>query len=149
MVNSSSQLIFDRVGVQARKVFARYMLESMTIDESQFADMVARDLVLELRSYALAHDLENHTTTVHFKEAVSYPATWWQMFKDQYFPLAWKHRWPIELTMKTIEVDRKVTFKKFAMYPDADIPVPLEMGSPVYKTTIRVLEYPDDLTPVS
>jgi hypothetical protein len=56
----------------------------------------------------------SHTVTF---DPVSYPATWWQAFKQRFFPSWALNRWPVQLT--TVKRD-PVTVEAEALFPELE-----------------------------
>lgn len=56
----------------------------------------------------------SHTVTF---EPVSYPATWWQAFKQRFFPRWARKRWPVQLTTVTRD---PVTVEAEALFPELE-----------------------------
>ena len=50
---------------------------------------------------------------------VSYPADWWQAFKDRWFPTWVKRRWPVKMVTKTIQA--RELYPKEKLIPGAEI----------------------------
>lgn len=97
-----------------------------SLELSQHIDNSRRALVISLRGYVLAEEVDNRTKAVTFKTTI--PATWWDHLKQDKLPYWLTKLFPIKL--KTIEKSKKVTFRRLATYPKANIVLP-ELGSTI------------------
>jgi hypothetical protein len=98
-----------------------YALRSLTVDRLE--DYIHDVLLYSLHTLTPAENLkeETHTVTMH------YPATWWQMFKEQYFSEWFKKRCPIRYNSKS----ETVTFTAYNLYPKFPDFVPEKCGNAV------------------
>jgi len=72
-------------------------------------DFGRTELLYSLHTLIPAENLKEETHTV----TVEYPETWWQAFKEQYFPLWLKVECPIKYKTKS----ETVTFTAYNLYP--------------------------------
>jgi hypothetical protein len=109
MTNPYNEVVLTQLKEIAQKVLSGHALVNLRLES--WKNDVADALVYQLSTYVLAEEVENRTKTVNFE----YPKSWWQMFKQQYFPKWLLKRFPV----KTKKDTRLVTFKKYATYPKA------------------------------
>jgi len=107
MTNPYNEVVLTQLKETAQKVFSGYALMHLKLEN--WKNDVADVLVYQLSTHILAEEVENRTKTICFK----YPKSWWQMFKQQYFPKWLLKKFPV----KTKKDTRLVTFKKYATYP--------------------------------
>ena len=108
------EFILEKIIHQARGVLpvrAREWVDGEIFEESQ---EVGKSLVFKLKTQVLASDLGE------IEKAISYPSTWWQMFKDSYFPRWLLKRFPIIYKKQTWKI------KGWATYPHFDKIIPGE-----------------------
>jgi hypothetical protein len=79
---SVSKLAFDRMEVGSRFELADHVLRRG--DVVQWRDEFEHRTITEFRSYLYARTVDK------------WPATWWDAFKDRWFPAWAKRRWPVE-----------------------------------------------------
>jgi hypothetical protein len=63
--------------------------ERLQIEASSMRDHALECVVIRLRTSVFGRKLS--------EISVSYPADWWQAFKDRWFPTWAKKRWPVEM----------------------------------------------------
>lgn len=128
MTNPYNEVVLTQLKETAQKVFSGHALVNLKFET--WKEETINALVYQLSTHILAEEIENRTKTVCFE----HPISWWQMFKQQYFPKYLLKRFPI----KTEKDTRLVTFKKYATYPKFPaIAFPKDYGGKiVYKTFI-------------
>lgn len=124
------EVFFEKLKFGSRRYIGPFTADSLKIETLH--DSLADQWLVEIQGYMLAEKLEDHTRTVTISHNFSYPATWWDMFKKQYFPAPMLDRFPVRYKTETKTSKRSVTFKKYATYPHAAIAYP-KMGTPVMK----------------
>ena len=68
-------------------------------------DNMMQGFAYQLRYEVLGQELD--------ERIVSYPADWWQAFRDRWFPAWWLRRWPIR--------HREVRMRLLGLYPQIPI----------------------------
>lgn len=99
-------------------------------------------MALELRAYVWQEVLQNERVTLAVDESgafeAAWPATWWEHFKQRWFPAWALARWPVKLETKreTWRVQRSETheFKTCAVLPGFKCETP---GVFVLRTSVR------------
>ena len=76
-----------------------------------YEDVVTRNMAVRLIRYIASTD--GRVDTI---EHISYPETWWDAFKERWYPKWMLRRWPAE------HVERALTLKQVHMCPHLDIP---------------------------
>lgn len=100
--------ILERLQIQALEALeSPYAAMNISLDQQW--DMISNRMLMNIRTEIWAEVLGEETH--EFK--ISYPSSWWQMFKKQYAPDWFIKRFPIETTTMKKEVE----FKKYAKYP--------------------------------
>jgi hypothetical protein len=61
-------------------------------------DDIFRTIRLQIRGYVLGERMEDQS------RSVTYPATWWDAFKERWFPKRALKRWPAKRTTFTVDV---------------------------------------------
>ena len=90
------------------------------------------ELMYSLHTLIPAENLKEETHTV----SVEYPETWWQAFKEQYFSVWLKKRYPIKYKTKS----ETVTFTAYNLYPKFPEIMP-ERCIDAVQTIIKSVEY--------
>ena len=105
------QIILEKMKIAGIQKIGRSTLEGMKT--SNWWEGPSEDLVMRISSYMWAQRIVDDTYEFEYK----IPATWWQQFKREKFPLSWKLRWPVKYkTEKEV-----VKFVRYATYPMASI----------------------------
>ena len=91
--------VLERIDLRFDKHIDKYLLIEQRFDVFEFT---AGQMLLELRGYLLG---EKTNETI-----ITYPLDWWEAFKERWFPLWAKKRWPVK--RKT----HKISFN--ILYPD-------------------------------
>jgi hypothetical protein len=80
-------------------------------------DLLGEAIVADWKD--LAHKLHEDKEAVYWSK--KFPATWWQMWKQDKAPKWFVRRYPVEY--KTHTYKRTVTFKRYATYPMANMKI--------------------------
>lgn len=133
----SSMVFTDSVTFEKLKMVACEFTDMLAIRESlsleSYTDIVLNALVSKLKAYVLAEEVDRRSKTIKF--TVDMPANWWQHFKKTVFPKRLLSRFPVKYYK--VERVKRVTFRKLATYPKANIVFPDKMGDClVYRTQI-------------
>lgn len=112
----------ERLKVTVQKVLTGHVL--MTTELESCRNEVINDLVFRLKAELMAEKLEDRKQTVTFE----FPKSWWQHFKQEYFPKWLLNRFPVKLT----SCEKTVIFKRYATYPELPVVFP-ETGRVVFK----------------
>jgi hypothetical protein len=114
----------EKIRRNYQNVVGSHILESMKLD---FFPHEVEHLIMRLSHELLAEPLESDEDEVVLSDelelTVSYPSTWWQAFKERYFPMWLRSKFPIaykEVT-KTKRVFQKAQIKVHAVYPKAPV----------------------------
>lgn len=91
-------------------------------------DFFTDDVIVDLRGYVWAQRIQNETAIL----TVEYPATWWQHFKQRWFPRWARRRWPVRMQTKT----REYEFTCHALHPGFKYEAPKQLGPVVIKTAV-------------
>ena len=67
-------------------------------------------LVLRMSGFIWSEHLQDETVTL----VAEYPATWWQHFKQRFYPEFAKRRWPVKMA----NINSSHTFRTVALLPD-------------------------------
>jgi hypothetical protein len=81
---------------------------------------VAEGMLVDLQAYVWAQKLQDEKVTL----SVSYPASWWEHFKQQWFPAWALRRWPV----KEAKVERMHQFRTMALLPEFKYEAPVGAG---------------------
>ena len=108
-ISEIKRIVCEKVRVNCRQAMARRMIEDANIDV--VCDHIADALIFQMESFVQA--LPDQRISIHKR----WPKTWWDAFKDRWFPVWAKHIWPVKF--ETISVEER-TFK--AVCPHLDMP---------------------------
>ncbi len=131
--DSIKEIILEKVRFCAAQAINQNVADSLSA--STYYDHIIDAIALQLKGWVLAEKLEDHIRTVRLVAEFRYPATWWQMFKEQHFPSWLRDRFPVRYKTERQEKARKVSFKKYATYPHTTLQVP-SLGDPVMKAQV-------------
>ena len=92
---------------EKRFVLGGVAYQNLKVD--RIRDFGRTDLLYSLHTLIPAENLKEETHTV----TVEYPETWWQSFKEQYFPAWIKKKYPVRYKKKS----ETVTFTAYNLYP--------------------------------
>lgn len=117
MSNEGYETIWlEKFKIVAQQRFAREFLGG----SAEISAEIMTDMILAVfRAYVWAEDLK--------KYEIRYPATWWDAFKERWFPYWAKIRWPIQWITEIIDIK--------ALYPTLTYSIPEEPH------VIKVLRY--------
>ena len=106
------QVILRKLEFCKDQLFSKREIENLKIDFDW--DYILNGMKLELREEIWAERLQN--TAHELKFEVSYPATWWQHFKQMHFPKWLLKRFKIQ--WKTVSQIQKIQFIRSAAFPE-------------------------------
>ncbi len=86
--------------------YTRLSQELVNTDVEVAIDLATKDILLSTRHLILAQRLD--------EKMVRYPATWWQHFKQTFFPYWLLKRFPV--------IEKDVLMKLYGAYPKAKLP---------------------------
>ena len=93
--------------------------------------------IIRIKTYILAEEIDNRSKVVEFKASFPVYQSWWQHFKGEKFPEWLKRKFPPKFNYPTQTKRKKVTFRKYATYPQANILFPDKVGNLIrYKSTL-------------
>lgn len=101
---------------------------------SSYKDDITQDMVLRLNAYVWEEKLQDEQVTL----TVLMPATWWDHFKEDYFPCWLEELFPVDYAQKTSTHQ----FKTVAKFPDFAYEPPKNLGKYVYETRLINRETP-------
>ena len=106
-IDECVQHTLDILVSEKRFELGGYIRRALTVE--RFEDYIRDSLLYSLHTLIPAEKMkeESHTVTV------SYPASWWQAFKERYFSVWLKKRYPIRHKTKS----ETVTFTAYNLYP--------------------------------
>lgn len=126
---TAKQRVLQNLRVAARQQLPAYVAQ--TVDADMVFDHMYQRIALQLRACVLGERLGDREHHIPF----SYPASWWQHFKqDVIFQRHWAPNW-LRKRIKPVRskvVVKVIKFEDYRTYPDAPIAIPPErMGQPV------------------
>jgi hypothetical protein len=111
------ELLVKKVALERLDIYYRREMDQRAIGNGvRFESMIAHEsdrLILQLRAYVWAEAVQDETVTL--KAKVSYPATWWQHFKQRWFAAWMLKRCPVAMT--TVSKEESHRFKTLALLP--------------------------------
>ena len=99
---------------------SRHLIDSVTIDE--YSKIVGGDLV---------YRLEGHVYGEQREQVVVYPSSWWQAFKERWFPRFLASKFPVKYTKVDVHFD--------VVFPDYDPPE--QLGQLVVNSYVKENRY--------
>lgn len=97
-MNETVTLTKIKIGMQ--KIIDERLLHDAKFDIQKY---IADEWTAQLRGYLLGEDLQRYE--------ISYPADWWQAFKQRWFPTWAKRRWPVKMRVEV--VDAKILYSEY------------------------------------
>lgn len=119
-MNTAEKQQFTEIVLQKVKlglthtVCAGLAAETRIEDISDRVGWMADDMVLQLVTRVTSQKFKEETITLD----VSYPATWWDHFKQRWFPSSWQRRWPVRMKREQMHV----TLAHHIHYPEYVLP---------------------------
>lgn len=130
----------DRLKFGVRRVIDEDHL-LLNADVEVIAGYTGRRLAVALKKDILAEKLPPASVTAHKRVEFSrtFPADWWQLWKNQHAPSWFRRRWPVRWTTETEVRDVEVTvdLQKYRTYPEATYALP-KLGKPVKFHAVNV-----------
>ena len=105
--DDSIKYTLDILTSEKRFVMGGFAYENLEVE--RIKDFGRHELLYSVRTLIPAENLKEATHTV----TVEYPETWWQAFKEQYFPARLKKKCPIRYKKKS----ETVKFTAYNLYP--------------------------------
>ncbi|KKL76921.1 hypothetical protein LCGC14_2040100 [marine sediment metagenome] len=99
-----------------------------SLEIQQFQCETMDGLITRIKGYVLAEEVDCRSTVVCIDTVHPAYQSWWQHFKGEIFPEWLKRRFPPKLNYITKTGRKKVTFRRYATYPKANILFPKETG---------------------
>ena len=75
-------------------------------------------MLVRLNAEVWAQKVQDEEVTLEASFSRSWPATWWQAFKSQYFPAWALRRWPVRLHTSSETQTKRFKFKTVALLPN-------------------------------
>jgi len=133
-LNNIEEVDLIKLPISATEALDAYTIVKHHLELETFYDAMIEALVYHIKTYILAEEVDNRSKVIRF--TYNFPSNWWQHFRAQVFPRWLLKRFPIKLTEYTKV--KRVTFRKYATYPKANIVFPDKVGTLVkYKSFIE------------
>jgi len=110
------QISMDQYRISIENIISMMELD-MDVHLSSRLDQQTRGMVLHIVANLYAKDHKetvedwSEKKTVEMIEFVSVPASWWQHFKKEWFPLWALNRWPVKERFIEVKLEREVEVK--------------------------------------
>src|SRR4030042_1995333 len=130
------EIVLKRLKIMVGSQIGQSVLAAARVDIAR--DVIDDDLFIKLQTYLLAEELEAQTVEYGgdtVKRTYLFPSTWWQHFKQDYFPDWLLGGFPMQYEHKVMYArteKKKLTMKYMATYPRANVVMPA-LGMPVIK----------------
>lgn len=124
------RLFLERFQLTNRRAFSGRTV-ALNGKRLEFVDVLCReagDMELQLNAYVWAQKLQDEQVAL----SVSYPSTWWQAFKQRWFPARVLRRWPVRKTT----VSKSHRFRTLALFPGYSYEAPERLGEHLLITTV-------------
>ena len=108
------ELVLEKIKFGLSRHISKAQLMDMKIERTE--GFICDDIVFAIRGYLSGEKLREEKRNWKIK----YPSSWWQMFKEQYFPQWLINKFPIKYIIKR----RRVTFKVYELYPQFPVVKP-------------------------
>ena len=115
---------------EKRFTLGEFASKNLSVD--RIGDLVRMELLYSVRTLIPAENLKEETHTV----TVECPESWWQAFKEQYFPIWLKAKCPIKYKTKS----ETVTFIAYNIYPKFPAIMP-ERCVDAIQTIVKTVDY--------
>ena len=135
--DESIKYILDILVREKRFALGGFAYENLKVD--RIKDFGRHELLYSLHTLIPAENLKEEIHTV----TVEYPETWWQAFKEQYFPLWLKKKCSIRYKKKS----ETVKFTAYNLYPKFPRVVPercVDAVQTIYKSVISPEDVEND-----
>ena len=130
-----------KLPISVTEILDDYILVKHGLQVETFRDDMLKDMVIRIKTCVLAEEIDNHSKVITIKLSFPVYQSWWQHFKGEVFPVWLRNRFPPQFNYVTKKGSKKVTFRRYATYPKANILFPNNTGSLVrYKSTIESMD---------
>ena len=127
-----------KLPIALSEVLDDYVTVKYGLELENIVDPMLRGMIYRIKTYILAEEIDNRSKIISFETVHPVYQSWWQHFKGDAFPEWLKRRSPPRFNYVTKTGKRKVTFRKYATYPKANILFPDKVGKLVrYKSFIE------------
>ena len=92
---NTSSIFLKKIHLNLRQSFSKELLDRSKWRTSE--DVMAQEIAIELDTYVMG--LGDETISIHER----WPKTWWDAFKERWFPLWAVKRWPVDFNRIDIE----------------------------------------------
>jgi len=113
-LTSYNELSLEKIKVALDTYISEAQFRNFDIES--YKDSISDSIMYKLRGFLMGERLREEK--VNWK--VSYPSSWWEMFKERYFTERLLNKFPVKYTTKK----RNVTFKVYELYPKLPIAIP-------------------------
>jgi len=90
MKKADREILLERINFATSKTFSKHDLECLNRIKASFGQTIGDEIVCHFRSFI--HGLADHKIEINRK----FPRTWWQYFKDRWFPNWLKLKFPVD-----------------------------------------------------
>lgn len=101
------ELILEKIKLGCSNQLHKLLIEDMKLDE--YYDVLSQSVIQCFTTWVWAEEIENRKKTVNF----DVPASWFQHFKQQFFPNFLLKHFPVKKT----RLEATVRFRRLACYP--------------------------------
>lgn len=102
------KVVLTKLKIGLKKIITGQMLHDVNI---RFSESIMIDgVILDIQTYVMKEDLKEQT----YEFRLTYPKTWWDGFKEQYFPIWLENIFPVKYTTHK----EKVKFSAYEVYPN-------------------------------
>ena len=127
-----------KLPVGISEILDDYVIMKHGLQFESIFDPMLKGMIYRLKTYVLAEEIDCRSKIVSFDATFPVYRNWWQHFKGDIFPQWLKKRFPPKFNYPTQTKKKKVTFRKYATYPKANILFPDEVGTLIkYKSFIE------------
>ena len=103
-------LDIEKIRVGCVAYFSKEMLTDVKVRTSEHVSFVCNSLAIQLNAKVFAQRLD--------KQTVEYPSDWWQAFKERFFPVWARRRWPVHRTVKIMRLYGAYDPRRFPLLPE-------------------------------
>jgi len=132
----------DRITLEKLAVYRQQLIDLPAIAHAasieSFMDFEFNALVVRLKSYVLAEEVDCRSKIVEISSTFPVYQSWWQHFRGEVFPEWLKRKFPPKFNYVVKTGKKKVTFRKLATYPRANLIIPDNVGNTIiYRNQFR------------
>ncbi|KKM87792.1 hypothetical protein LCGC14_1265360 [marine sediment metagenome] len=127
-----------KLPISISEILDEYVLVKHGLEIESFIEPMFRGMVYRIKTFVLAEEIDCRSKVVSIDTVHPVFKSLWQHFKSKVFPTWLLKHFPPQYNWVTVTGKKKVTFRKYATYPKANILFPDKVGNLIrYKSFLE------------